>query len=341
MTKQINVRPHCKNKNFENIVEKSLKSGIHIVASKGHGKTRLMFSIARKLIQKNCRVLIFDGSESWLYGFDKIATFNITEKDIALTNEPKTIEEIERYRLTNPQLIIYALSKYRNILFRLKTRKPSQRGFVIRQIINYLDEEQREQKATTENNEPKGYICYFIEEAQDVFNSRSTTRLEAEEFLTVFNEARNQKEIFVTASQRLTDFSKTIRTKQNYIIGRINEEDLTCGLKRLEKKYNVDFTKLEPRQWFYDDGIFQSPKWKQNGKPQIINLIIKKELKRIEAKAKKKKSLWSRIVEAIVKPEEIKKYEKRVNNEDEQFYEEEEDEDQLTEEIEDSYGELM
>ena len=107
--------------------------------------------------------------------------------------------------------------------------------------------------------------------AQDAFNSRSTTRLEAEEFLTVFNEARNQKEAFFTASQRLTDFSKTIRTKQLYCIGKVNEEDKVNGLRRLEKLHSIDFSKLPQRHWFFEGETFISPEWKQQGKPYQIN----------------------------------------------------------------------
>ena len=168
------------------------------------------------------------------------------------------------------------MRNYKHILFRLKTRKPSKRGFFVRTVINHLDKLQREDRAYTTDNEAREYIAYFIEEAQDCFNSRSTTRLEAEEFLTVFNEARNQKEAFFTASQRLTDFSKTIRTKQIYCIGKIPEEDKVLGVRRLEKLYNIDFNKLEPRTWFFEGETFKSPLWKQRGKPYQINKEIKK-----------------------------------------------------------------
>jgi hypothetical protein len=82
-------------------------------------------------------------------------------------------------------------------------------------VINHLDAIQREQRETLSDNQPKKQIAYFIKESQDAFNCRLTMRTDAEEFLTVLNEARNQKEAFFTASQRLNDFSKTIRVKQS------------------------------------------------------------------------------------------------------------------------------
>lgn len=288
------------NNQFAKVIERGLDAGIHIVAPKNHGKTRLLFNMARKLREK-ARVLIFDGSEAWLYGFDKIPTFTINENDIVLTEDVKTTEDIEKYALVNWQLIEYALRNYKDILFRLKTRKPSKRGFFIRTVINYLDTIQRNSREFTINNEAKGYITYFIEESQDAFNSRSTTRLEAEEFLTVFNEARNQKEFFYTASQRLTDFSKTIRTKQVYCIGAIAEEDISMGMKRLEKNHNVNLAKMPSRTWFFDGFLFKSPEWKQNGKPYQIEKTIEKLW--IESlhpiKPEKQKGIFRQFLEGV------------------------------------------
>jgi hypothetical protein len=191
----------------------------------------------------DCRVLIFDGSEAWLYGYSKIPVFEIHEYDI-ITTHTKSIDEIEKYAFNNWQLVKLALDNHQDLLFRLKTRKPSKRGFAVRTIINYLDEQQRSQRETAPNNQPKLNIAYILEEAQDIFNIRSTQRSDSEEFLSVFNEGRNNKEAFFTASQRLNDFSKTIRTKQNYVLGNISIEDKTPALKQLEKLYSVNLSKL-------------------------------------------------------------------------------------------------
>jgi hypothetical protein len=287
---QININFHSESK-FETVVKHGLvHGGVHCVAGKGHGKTRLLFGMAKKLRNlADCRALIFDGSEAWLYGFDRIPTFTITERDVTLAKEIETIEQIERYELKNWELIKLALATEKDLLFRIKSRKPSKRGFVVRSIVNYLDSLQRAERAKTQDNEATRYIAYFIEEAQDCFNSRSTTRLEAEEFLTVFNEGRNQKEAFFTASQRLTDFSKTIRTKQSYVIGRINEEDKTAFLRRLENKHNVNFSELKQRHWFFNGVTFKSPEWKQSGKPyQIQKEIKKKYVDSLKPKAEQK-----------------------------------------------------
>jgi hypothetical protein len=95
-TKQSNINNHSE-KQFQSIIQHGLvNGGIHTVASKGHGKSRLIFSMAKQLRNlADCRVLIFDGSETWLYAFDRIPTFTITERDVVLSNEIETTEQIE------------------------------------------------------------------------------------------------------------------------------------------------------------------------------------------------------------------------------------------------------
>lgn len=165
----------------------------------------------------------------------------------------------------------------KDLLFRLKTRRPSKRGFFIRTVINYLDTLQRAEREQNKEHEPRNNLAFFIEESQDAFNSRSQTRLESEEFLTVFNEARNQKEAFFTASQRLNDFSKTIRAKQIYCLGRINSEDMNPALRRIEKEHNIDLTEMPLRNWLFNGETFVSPDWKQQGKPYLINRAIREK----------------------------------------------------------------
>jgi hypothetical protein len=293
---------------FELMVNESLRcGGLHLVASKGHGKTRFLFSIADYIrTLENSRLICFDGSLAWLYNFSQIPTFNINEADITAKDTRHTLE-LEHYNF-NWRLVETALNNHEDILFRLKTKKPSKRGFAIRTIINYLDDIQRQQIEDSETHTPLKQIAYFIEESQDCFNNRSTARNDSEIFLTTFNEARNNKESFFTASQRLNDMSKTLRTKQVYCFGKINSEDVNPQIRRIEKLNSVDLTTLPLRPWFYEGKTFESPQWTQNKKPYIINSEIRKEYnqpnqpinyKLIPASEPKNKSLFAKILNAI------------------------------------------
>jgi hypothetical protein len=276
--KESPIKDHAE-KAFNDFIAQSLVSGgSHIVANKSHGKTRLMFAICEKLQRNpNIRNIVFDGSETWLYSASRIPVLTIGDHDILKGNR-KTTEDLERFQLQNENLVKLALATKKDLLFRLKSRSPSKRGFFVRFVVNLLDEQQRTEKAKSPEHLNKKCIAYFIEEAQDCFNSRSTQSSEAEEFLTVFNEARNQKEAFFTASQRLNDFSKTIRSKQHLAIGSLSLEDITPSLRRLEKQHNLDFSRMKAKTWFYEGLVFNSPEFKQNKKPFQINKELKAQL---------------------------------------------------------------
>lgn len=144
-------------------------------------------------------------------------------------------------------------------------------------MINHLDEQQREQIEQSETHQPLKSISYTLEESQDIFNCCSTLRTDSETFMCVFNEARNNNESFFTASQRLNDFSKTLRTKQSYCIGKINPEVITPQIRGIEKLYNINLAELPLRTWLYEGKTFVSPTWTQNKKPFIINAEIRKD----------------------------------------------------------------
>ncbi|MGD0644383.1 MAG: hypothetical protein ABSA75_05710 [Candidatus Bathyarchaeia archaeon] len=95
--------------------------------------------------------------------------------------------------------------------------------------------------------------------------------------MCVFNEARNNREAFYTASQRLTDFSKTIRSKQLPCIGKLSSEDITPNLRRIEKSSNLEFAKMPQKTWFFEGKTIVSPEFKQSGKPYQINGAIKQQ----------------------------------------------------------------
>jgi hypothetical protein len=274
---------------------------LHLVASKGHGKTRFLFSIADYIrTLENSRVIAFDGSLAWLYNFSQIPTFNIGEHDITATNQKHSLE-IEHYCFNNWRHVETALNSHDDLLFRFKTKKPSKRGFAIRTIINHLDDIQRQQIEDSETHTPQKSISFFLEEAQDAFNTRSTMRTDSEEFLTTFNESRNNKESFFTASQRLNDFSKTLRTKQTYILGKINSEDITPQIRRIEKLYNVNLTTLPLRNWIFEGKTIISPEWTQHLKPFIVNNEIRKTFSTMPAPAitKPKQGIMQRFFSYI------------------------------------------
>lgn len=252
-----------------------LESGLNLCAFKGHGKTRMLFNLAENLQKRdNVRVLIFDGSLAWLFGYNRIPVFEVRDHDI-LSNERKTSEDLEKYSLEIEHLIRLALMKHKDLLFSLKTRNPKKRAFLVRKIILMLDEQQRTEKEENPEHLNKQALIYFLEEASNTFNSRSTSSNEAEEFMSFYNECRNFNETVISATQRLTDMSKSIRAKQLTLLGKLSPEDLTPYLKKIEREHSLDFSNMKSRTWFYNGVVIESPTFKQKGKPYLINEEIK------------------------------------------------------------------
>jgi hypothetical protein len=264
------------------MLKRSLIESLHIVASRGHGKSRLMFSIADSIRNlDDTRLFIFDGSDAFLFGYSKIAVLNIGEHDIT-ERELKTTQDLEQYRFNNWQILKLAIQQNKHLLIRLKTKKQSKRSFAIQTIINFLDDMQRTQKETSPKNETKNHLVFIIDEIQNAFNQRQTARLSSEAFMTTYSEARNFSENFISTSQRLFDVSKTVRTKTLYCIGKLNAEDKSPYIKQIEKQYNIDFSNMPSRTWFFNGQTFTSPTYTQKLKPYIINAKLRAEYQKPE-----------------------------------------------------------
>jgi len=279
--KQVNISNHEKIQFIDVVKQGLVEGGINLNGMKNSGKSRLLFTICQTLMNDNAkfdkpiRCIAFDGSESWLYGFSRIPVYDIAENDVQLVTDVKSTEDLEKYEFVNWQLIKLALDTNQHILFRLKSRRPSKRGYAIRQIILYLDSVQRKQRETTANHEPDKRIAYFVDEIQDAFTNRASLRLDNEVFLASFNEARNNYQSYFSANIRETDTAKTIRTKQLNAYGKIPEMDKMTYHRRLEKLYNVNLSEIPQRTWLFEGKIFNSPEFKQQGKPYIVNQAIR------------------------------------------------------------------
>jgi len=60
-------------------------------------------------------------------------------------------------------------------------------------------------------------------------------------------------------------------------LARFQRKIKTVAIRRLERKYAIDFSKLNPRNWCFEGKTFESPLWKQKGKPRRINKQIKQK----------------------------------------------------------------
>ncbi len=88
---------------------------------------------------------------------------------------------------------------------------------------------------------------------------------------------------------------KTIRTIQLQVIEKLNAEDITPALKKLK----IDFANMKPKNWYFEGLVFESPEFKQNGKPYLINSRIKTELLNSLPAPEEKKTLAQKTKEFL------------------------------------------
>lgn len=273
--KQSNMGNHSENE-FNDIVQRGLvEGGICLIAMKNWGKSRFLMNTC-KYIQSlpNVKNYIFDSSDAFLYGFNRIPVFNINENDVQL-KEVKTTLDIESYEFVNWELVKLALKTENHLLIRLKSKSPSKKGYAIRRICNYLDDLQRAEKEQSPTHENKFKIAYTIDEFSDVFSNRSSLRIDSETFLGTYNQGRNFGESFFFSLLRESDGAKTLRVKALNAYGKIPESDKSPYHRRLEKQYNVNLSNMQPRTWLIEGQIIKSPDFKQSGKPFIINRALR------------------------------------------------------------------
>jgi len=182
-----------------------------------------------------------------------------------------------------------------------------------------------------------------IEESQNVFDSSCISKKCFNRLRKIFSVARNLDLHFVLASQRLQDLNTKIRGRTRLLIGQVSLDDYELKVSKLLKhsKHKETVLRLGVGQFLYavTDQIIAFPKFKAEGEPYLWQ--FKEDTpstpqttsyKIIHATPRQKKPFWKRLKELLT-------------TEDKEVYEtpkdEDEDEDQLTEETEDSYGEVL
>jgi hypothetical protein len=89
-----------------------------------------------------------------------------------------------------------------------------------------------------------------------------------------------------------------MRTKQTYVLGRINPEDKSPAIRQIEKQANIDLSKMPLRTWFFNGETFISPNWIQSAKPHICNREVKARFNNYNPKQqqKKKAGFWKTLM---------------------------------------------
>lgn len=270
-------------KSWENKILVRLRDGgIHLVSSKGHGKTIAKMHIARYFAQReDTKVIIFDTLPNWQHRFDKCPFFVVTKDMVKRKNT--------QYDLTRENYIItekdYHLSKepfqileqnHKVLLFSIEIQNPTEIGIFISEIISYIYNKQRIRAKYKGIQNLKTWYLFIIEEVENVFDSTSMERRAFNRIRKQYSEMANLKMACVSSSQRLQEVNTKFRGKMNYLIGRISIEDYDLKIRRLlrHSKHRKEVLNL-PLGCFLNpktNELIQFPDFGQKGKPYQIRI---------------------------------------------------------------------
>jgi len=306
-----------------------------VVSEKGHGKTVMVQNLALKLTEKpENRVIIFETFPKWINEFSNASYIEIPKEWIVETTKTINIEKawIEHetsFTVLHGDIISEFLKENKNVIFLINNDDIEKIAFFEYSVIYYFYRHRYD--LLRKGYEINQHIYFILEESQNSLDNRILSSKLFRRYRKLFSEMRNMSLHAILMTQRLQDLNTYFRCRTSLAIGKVSLDDFDLKLKRMLQpiKTKIDvlnmtkgefyFTSINDKIKFPMFQIGKATEWKIDEEP-------------------KKKTIWQKIIDAIVKPEEIKKYEK---HEQEQFYRDEEDEDQLTEESIDMFDEVM
>jgi len=320
-------------KTWENkILTRFRDGGIHLVSSKGHGKSVSKMQIVRHFAQReDTRIIIFDTLPNWQWKYDKIPFFVVTKGMVKrkstkydLTKESYFVTEKDYYLSKEPFKILE--QKHKVLLFSIEIQNPTKIGIFISEVMSRIYNKQRIRAKYKGMKSLKTWYLFVIEECENVFSTSTMERRAFNRIRKQYSEMANLKMLCVSSSQRLQEVSTRFRGKMNYLIGRISLEDFDLKLRRLLRysKHRKDVLSL-PLGCFLNartDELIQFSDFKQVGKPYEIEIKQPQkpqwtEISPTYPKPKKKRNLFDKLFDWIWKGKGRKAHRNGTEQEDE------------------------
>jgi len=232
----------------DDLLDEILKSGLVVVASKGHGKTNAVKVITRELLSRQlAKVKVFDSALNWLFDFSDL--------QYQLIGEASTLHNIDN--------CIYDLTLIDD---------PSTINSIIRQTVTVDFHNYARMKLVTQGK-VLNWIVYVIEEAQNIIGSSALRSRENRFWLKAISTGRNIGLSFIFIGQRLSDISaKAVERCQGYLIGKmLGDNDLRKLRGIAGKELSWLVKDLEVGQFYYYNGqrhLIAFPRFHSYGQPE-------------------------------------------------------------------------
>jgi len=292
-----------------NIVLNRLRNGgVHIVASKGFGKSNTKMLMARRFRDEGHRTILFDTLPNFLHDFDKIPYFVVDDACIVELDEQIELSGYSYFTYNRTYMVakepLEALNQHDDLLFVITIQDPDRIGLFIASVIGEIYRQNYQIAWKHGRNRIPKWTVFFIEESENVFDSSSLTKRAFNRIRKQYSELANLKCAVVSSSQRLQEVSTRFRSKMDFLIGRTTLDDFELKIRRLlrNSKHRDEVLHLKIGQflWCPTDQLIQFPRFKQQGKPfDITSKHIKTQKRSLIQKCKHGlKRLFKRILGA-------------------------------------------
>lgn len=248
-----------------------------LVASKSHGKTETMKTIAKELkSMPNVRIFIFEDFPKWVHEFEGIGYFVVHDSDVRETSHTIDVEDYflrhERsYSIYRGSEIKAFLKENKHGIFCMDIKDIDRSAFFIYSIVNHFYRKQYLRAKKYGVKAIKEKIVFIIEESQNVFDSSTISKKLFNRLRKIYSTARNLGIHFIMCSQRLQDLNTKIRSRTRLLIGRVSLDDYELKFARLlrHSQYRKNVLHLPKGVWLYPslDALISFPIFKQDSKP--------------------------------------------------------------------------
>lgn len=218
----------------DSLLDEILKTGLIVTGSKGSGKSNSVKIIVSELLRKpNVTVKVWDSALNWLFDFEEL-----------------------QYQLIGDKSTLYNAD---NMIYDTTLLDDTEEINDLIQTVVRIDYHNHARMKLLTNGQVSKWICYVIEEAQNIIGSNALRSRENRFWLKAIATGRNIGLSFIFIGQRISDISaKAVERCNGYLIGKTiganNQRKLRaiCG-----KQLSWLARDLEVGEFYYYNGETQ------------------------------------------------------------------------------------
>ena len=215
----------------DSLLNEILKTGLIVTGSKGCGKSNAVKIIISELLRtEKAKVKVFDSALNWLFDF--------AELEYQLIGDKTTLHNVDN--------CVYDCTLIDD---------PNEINSLIRTVVSVDYHNHARMKLLT-NGLINKWVCYVIEEAQNIIGSNALRSRENRFWLKSISTGRNLGLSFIFITQRLSDVSaKAVERCNGYLIGKTIGDNNLRKLRSLAgKQLSWLVRDLKTGEFYYYNG---------------------------------------------------------------------------------------